>query len=67
MDDDWGIHEGTWGGGVKDWFGLKDKGRTSILITGGAGQLGMSILFQPLVYFHSFSLNACKYCSEPSF
>lgn len=44
VEDDWGIHEGTWGGGVKDWFGWKDKGRTSILITGGAGQLGQALI-----------------------
>lgn len=45
MDDVWGIDDGSWGGGVKDWFGWRDKGRKSIIITGGAGQLGMSMSF----------------------
>ncbi|KIR33464.1 hypothetical protein I352_04233 [Cryptococcus deuterogattii MMRL2647] len=44
VDDDWGIHEGSWGGGVKDWFGWRDKGRTSIIITGGAGQLAQALI-----------------------
>lgn len=62
MDDDWGIHEGSWGGGVKDWFGWRDKGRTSIIITGGAGQLGRSMSFQFLVLFTvCLSLDVCAY------
>ncbi|WVQ79577.1 hypothetical protein IAT38_001677 [Cryptococcus sp. DSM 104549] len=47
-DDDWGdgfgLGSGDGGWGVKDWFKWSGDVKKSLLITGGAGQLGQSLI-----------------------